>query len=68
MKIRHGQTEREVERRNVLLYNIYRLVVLTSLLVSALIIQLSSPEAQLNLPFYYLTLGAYVFSAVFFGL
>ena len=34
MKIRAGQKEREVERRNVLLYNIYRLVVLTSLLVS----------------------------------
>jgi len=68
MKIRHGQTEREVERRNVLLYNIYRLVVLTSLLVSALIIQLSSPDAQPNLPFYYLIIGAYAFSAGFFGL
>ena len=68
MKIRHGQTEREVERRNVLLYNIYRLVVLTSLLVSALIIQLSSPDAQPNLPFYYLIIGAYAFSAGFFAL
>ena len=54
-----------VERRNVLLYNIYRLVVLTSLLVSALIIQLSSTDAQPNLPFYYLIIGAYAFSAAF---
>jgi two-component system sensor histidine kinase PilS (NtrC family) len=60
--------ERAVEKRHVLLYNLYRLVVLTSLLVSAFIIQLSSPEAQLNLPFYHLILGAYGFSAVFFGL
>ena len=63
----HGMdTERLVEKRNVLLYNLYRLAVLTSLLVSALIIQLSSPDAQPNLPFYYLILGAYGFSAVFF--
>jgi len=61
-------SERPVEKRHVLLYNLYRLVVLTSLLVSAFIIQLSSPEAQPNLPFYYLILGAYGFSAVFFGL
>lgn len=57
-----------VERRNVFLYNVYRLVVLTSLLVSALIIQLSSPDAQPNPPFYYLVLGAYGFSALFFAL
>jgi len=57
-----------VERRNVLLYNIYRLVVLTSLLVSAFIIQLSSPDTQPNPPFYYLILGAYGFSALFFAL
>jgi two-component system sensor histidine kinase PilS (NtrC family) len=44
------------------------LVVLTSLLVSAFIIQLSSPESLPNLPLYYLILGAYGFSAVFFGL
>jgi len=62
------RTERTVERRSVLLYNIYRLVVLTSLLVAALIIQLSSPEPQPNLPFYYLIVGAYGFSAVFFAL
>jgi signal transduction histidine kinase len=68
MKIQHAQTEREVERRNVLLYNVYRLVVLTSLLVSAFIIQLSSPDAQPNLPFYYLIIGAYAFSAGFFAL
>ena len=68
MKIRHGQAGREVERHNVLLYNLYRLVVLTSLLVSAFIIQLSSPDAQPNLPFYYLIIGAYVFSAGFFAL
>jgi len=61
-------TERAVEKRPVLLYNLYRLAVLTSLLVSAFIIQLSSPEAQPNLPFYYLILGAYGFSAVFFAL
>lgn len=60
-----GQT---VERRHVFLYNVYRLVVLTSLLVSAIIIQLSSPDAPSNLPFYYLILGAYVFSAAFFAL
>ena len=57
-----------VERRNVLLYNVYRLVVLTSLLVSAIIIQLSSQDSEPNLPFYYLILGAYGFSAVFFAL
>jgi signal transduction histidine kinase len=57
-----------VERRNVLLYNVYRLVVLTSLLVSAIIIQLSSQDSESNLPFYYLILGAYGFSAVFFAL
>ncbi len=68
MRVRHIKRERSVERRNVLLYNIYRLVVLTSLLVSAIIIQLSSPDAELNLPFYYLIVGAYVFSAVFFAL
>jgi signal transduction histidine kinase len=68
MKPRHVRAGRTVERRNVLLYNIYRLVVLTSLLVSALIIQMSSPDAQPNLPFYYLIIGAYVFSAGFFAL
>ncbi len=62
------KTESAVDRRNVFLYNIYRLVVLTSLLVSAIIIQLSSPESPANLPFYYLILGAYVFSALFFAL
>jgi two-component system, NtrC family, sensor histidine kinase HydH len=60
--------ERSVEKRHVLLYNLYRLVVLTSLLVSAFIIQLSSPDSQPNLPFYYLILGAYGFSAFFFAL
>ena len=60
--------ERSIEKKHVLLYNLYRLVVLTSLLVSAFIIQLSSPESQPNLPFYYLILGAYGFSALFFGL
>jgi signal transduction histidine kinase len=60
--------ESPVERRQVFLYNIYRLVILTSLLVAAFIIQLSSPDAQPNLPFYYLVFGAYAFSAVFFGL
>ena len=60
--------ESAVERRNVFLYNVYRLVVLTSLLVSAIIIQLSSPESPANLPFYYLILGAYVFSALVFAL
>ena len=68
MDARLVRTERTVERRSVLLYNIYRLVVLTSLLVAALIIQLSSPEPQPNLPFYYLIVGAYGFSAVFFAL
>ena len=58
----------DVERRSVLLYNIYRLVVLTSLLISAIIIQFSSPESEPNLPFYYLLFGAYAFSAIFFGL
>ncbi len=68
MKARHIKRERTVELRSVFLYNIYRLVVLTSLLVSALIIQLSSPDSELNLPFYYLIVGAYAFSAVFFAL
>jgi two-component system sensor histidine kinase PilS (NtrC family) len=57
-----------IEKKHVLLYNLYRLVVITSLLVSAFIIQLSSPDSQPNLPFYYLILGAYGFSAFFFGL
>jgi two-component system, NtrC family, sensor histidine kinase HydH len=57
-----------VERRHVLLYNVYRVVVLTSLLIASFIIQLSSPETLPNLPFYYLVLGAYGFSAVFFAL
>jgi signal transduction histidine kinase len=60
--------DRAVERRHVLLYNVYRVVVLTSLLISAFIIQLSSSDAQPNLPFYYLILGAYGFSALFFAL
>jgi two-component system sensor histidine kinase PilS (NtrC family) len=68
MLSRQVRRERTVERRGVLLYNVYRLVVLTSLLVSALIIQLSSADAQPNLPFYYLIIGAYAFSAVFFAL
>jgi signal transduction histidine kinase len=57
-----------VERRNVLLYNVYRLVVLTSLLIAALIIQLSSSDAAPNLPFYSVLVAAYIFSALFFGL
>jgi two-component system sensor histidine kinase HydH len=68
MKERGMSTGYSVEKRHVLLYNLYRLVVLTSLLVSAFIIQLSSPDSEPNLPFYYLILGAYGFSAVFFGL
>lgn len=60
--------ERTIERRNVRLYGLYRLVVLTSLLVAAFIIQLSSPESPANLAFYYLILGAYAFSALFFAL
>ena len=60
--------EHLIEKKHVLLYNLYRLVVITSLLVSAFIIQLSSPDSQPNLPFYYLILGAYGFSALFFGL
>jgi signal transduction histidine kinase len=57
-----------VERRSVLFYNVYRLVVLTSLLIAALIIQLSSSEAATTLPFYDVLIAAYVFSAAFFGL
>ena len=68
MMTRERTGEGAVERRNVFLYNVYRLVVLTSLLVSAIIIQLSSPDTQPNPPFYYLILGAYGFSAVFFAL
>jgi len=60
--------EHLIEKKHVLLYNLYRLAVITSLLVSAFIIQLSSPDSQPNLPFYYLILGAYGFSALFFGL
>ncbi|HCS49495.1 MAG TPA: hypothetical protein DIW61_15095, partial [Candidatus Aminicenantes bacterium] len=68
MMTRERTGEGAVERRNVFLYNVYRLVVLTSLLVSAIIIQLSSPDTQPNPPFYYLILGAYGFSVVFFAL
>jgi len=60
--------ERSIEKKHVLLYNLYRLAVLTSLLVSAFIIQLSSPDSQPNLPFYYLIFVAYGYSAIFFGL
>lgn len=68
MKARGMKMKRLIEKKHVLLYNLYRLAVLTSLLVSAFIIQLSSSDAQPNLPFYYLILGAYGFSALFFGL
>jgi len=68
MSAGRGRTAAPVERRHVLLYNVCRVVVLTSLLIAAFIIQLSSPDALPNLPFYYLVLGAYGFSAVFFGL
>jgi signal transduction histidine kinase len=61
-------TKHLIEKKHVFLYNLYRMVVLTSLLVSAFIIQLSSSDAQPNLPFYYLIFGAYGFSAFFFGL
>lgn len=68
MKIWKAKPGQAVERRNVLLYNIYRLVVLTSLLVSALIIQFSSRDAELNLPFYDLLVAGYIFAAAFFAL
>jgi signal transduction histidine kinase len=60
--------KRSIEKKHVLLYNLYRLAVLTSLLVSAFIIQLSSPDSEPNLPFYYLIFGSYGFSALVFGL
>jgi two-component system sensor histidine kinase PilS (NtrC family) len=68
MKARGTDGSCPVDRRHVFLYVLYRLVVLTSLLVSAFIIQLSSPDSEPNLPFYYLILAAYGFSALFFGL
>jgi signal transduction histidine kinase len=68
MKGGRALSEGGVERRNVFLYNVYRLVVLTSLLVAAVIIQLSSSEAAPNLPFYDVLVAAYVCSALFFGL
>ena len=57
-----------VERRHIFFYSLYRLIVLPSLLVSALIIQFSSPDSEMNLPFYYLILAGYGFSAVLFVL
>jgi two-component system, NtrC family, sensor histidine kinase HydH len=60
--------ERLTEKKHILLYNLYRLVVLTSVLASAFIIQLSSPDSQPNLLFYYFVFGAYGFSALFFVL
>jgi signal transduction histidine kinase len=63
-----GKAGQTVERRSVLLYNVYRLVVLTSLVISAVIIQLSSTDAEITMPFYYLIIGAYAFSAVLFAL
>jgi signal transduction histidine kinase len=57
-----------IEQRAVFLYNVYRLVILTSLLVSALIIQLSSSDAGPNPSFYYMILGAYGVSGLFFAL
>jgi two-component system sensor histidine kinase PilS (NtrC family) len=68
MSAGRARAEGGVERRNVLFYNVYRLVVLTSLLIAALIIQLSSSDAGPNLPFYYVLIAAYAFSALFFGL
>jgi signal transduction histidine kinase len=66
--VRGMAMKRSIEKKHVLLYNLYRMVVLTSLLVSAFIIQLSSPDSQPNLPFYYLIFGSYGFSALVFGL
>ena len=57
-----------VDKKHVRLYDLCRLGVLTSLLVSAFIIQLSSPEGDPNLPFYHLVFAAFGFSALFFGL
>ncbi len=68
MKARGTDRKSPVDRRYVFLYVLYRVVVLTSLLASAFIIQLSSPDSEPNLPFFYLILAAYGFSALFFGL
>lgn len=68
MKARGTDRRCPVDRRYVFLYVLYRVVVLTSLLASAFIIQLSSPDSEPNLPFFYLILAAYGFSALFFGL
>ncbi len=68
MRARRDGQGPAIERRHILLYNVYRLVVLTSLLVSALIIQLSSPDAAPNLPFFYLVVAGYGLAAVYFGL
>lgn len=68
MKARGTDRRCPVDRRYVFLYILYRVVVLTSLLASAFIIQLSSPDSEPNLPFFYLILAAYGFSALFFGL
>ena len=68
MKARGTDRKSPVDRRYVFLYILYRVVVLTSLLASAFIIQLSSPDSEPNLPFFYLILAAYGFSALLFGL
>ncbi|MDH4196480.1 MAG: ATP-binding protein [Candidatus Aminicenantes bacterium] len=56
----------KVERRNVLWMVVVRLITVTSLLVSAVIIQISVVPASSVAPVYYLVLVAYALTAVYF--
>lgn len=60
------RTDRGVEKKDVLRYILFRLGILTSLLVSAVVIQLATPDSLPVLPFYYIILGGYGVSALFF--
>jgi len=60
------RTDRAVERKDIVTYILFRLVILTSLLVSAIVIQLATPDTLPVLPFYYIILGGYGASALFF--
>ena len=58
--------DRAVEKKDVLKYVLFRLIILTSLLVSAVVIQLATPDSIPVLPFYYIILAGYGASALFF--
>ncbi len=60
------RADRAVEKKDILRHILFRLGVLTSLLVSAVVIQLATPDPLPVLPFYYIIVAGYAASAVFF--